>query len=376
MKSPRLSDKKPSGPLLVSPSPRGITLRVGTDATTAIGIGILAVGCVVMGAAIAGGPAIGGHRLARAAIIGIPLIVGAVALIVDLGPKALPIWVAVSPLVYPFLRYPFHRGGYVTFDRVWIFALFLILLRLPRPPSQHHAGRLLRDGMVLLAGVWTGMRLLLAPFGRTEARYWLDAMVLPIVVYCVTRRVVFQQGEGGVIGALVVAGVVMSVISIAELVLGFKSGRLQWWHRRIRCPRGRPTRQRSVCVQRRFVDGRPRLPGRRHLLDQTALWRRQDCRICRGRHHRRRRIGVVPSRRRYRRGGDLDPRHRVRGPQPQRALRNDQHDRRRCGTRLLRRVGKRRPFDLLPGPRCLDDKCHRQVRVMGSECCDLQGRRP
>ncbi|MGA8716940.1 MAG: O-antigen ligase family protein [Solirubrobacteraceae bacterium] len=221
MKSLRLPDNKAGGPLLVAPSARGITRGRGTDGTTAIVIGSVAVGCVVMGATIAGGPTIGGHRLARAAIIGVPLIAVAVALIVDLGPKALPIWVAVSPLAYPFLRYPFHRGGYVTFDRVWIFALFLILLRLPRPPDQHQAGRLLRNGIVLLAVVY-GTRLLLAPFGSlTEARYWLDAMVLPIVVYSVSRRVVFQQGEGGVLGALVVAGVVMSIISIAELVLGF-----------------------------------------------------------------------------------------------------------------------------------------------------------
>ena len=128
---------------------------------------------------------------------------------------------AASPLAYPFVRYPLHRGGYVTFDRVWIFALFLILLRLPRPPAQHRAGGLLRNGLILLAGIY-GARLLLRPYGSvTEVGYWVDAMVLPIVVYCITRRVVFQEGDDRVIGALVVGGVVMSVISIAELVLGF-----------------------------------------------------------------------------------------------------------------------------------------------------------
>ena len=221
MKSVRLRDTKAHGLSLAAPSPMGLRLGHRTEATTVIAIGVAATVCVVMGAAIAGGPAIGGHRFIRAAIIGIPLIVVGVVLIVDLGPKALPIWVVASPLAYPFLRYPLHRGGYVTFDRVWIFALFLILLRLPRPPAEHAAGRLLRNGMVLLAGVY-GARLLIAPYGTfTEAGYWVDAMVLPLILYSVTRRVVFQQGDDGVIGALVVAGVVMSIISIGELVLGF-----------------------------------------------------------------------------------------------------------------------------------------------------------
>lgn len=221
MKSLRLRDLNPHGPLLGVPSLRGMSLGRRTDATTVITIGIVAVVCVVMGTTIAGGPALGGHRFLRPAIIGIPLIVIGVVVIVDLGPKALPIWVAASPLAYPFLRYPIHRGGYLTFDRVWIFALLLILLRLPRPAAQHRASRLLRDGMLLLAGVY-GTRLLLTPFGTLiEVRYWVDAMVLPIIVYSVTRRVVFKEGDDGVIGALVVAGVVMSVISISELVLGY-----------------------------------------------------------------------------------------------------------------------------------------------------------
>ena len=193
--------------------------RVGTS--TAIAIGVVAAICVLAGATIAGGPTLGGHRLVRAAIVGIPLIAIGVIVIADLGPRALPIWVAASPLAYPFIRYPLHRGGYVTFDRVWIFALFLILLRLPRPPAQHRAGGLLRNGLILLAGIY-GARLLLRPYGSlTEVGYWVDAMVLPIVVYCITRRVVFQEGDNRVIGALVVGGVVMSVISIGELVLGF-----------------------------------------------------------------------------------------------------------------------------------------------------------
>jgi O-antigen ligase len=196
-------------------------IRHRIDTSMAIAIAVAAVICVVVGVTIVGGPTLGGHRFVRAAIIGVPLIAVGVIAIADLGPRALPIWVAASPLAYPFLRYPLHRGGYVTFDRIWILGLFLILLRLPRPPAQHRAGGLLRNGLILLAVVY-GARLLLPPFGSlTEFRYWIDAMVLPIVVYCVTRRVVFWEGDNRVIGALVIAGVVMSFISIAELVLGF-----------------------------------------------------------------------------------------------------------------------------------------------------------
>jgi O-antigen ligase len=196
-------------------------VRTRLDTSTAIAIGVVAVVCVVMGATLAGGAAFGDHRFVRAVIVGGPLIVVAVLALVDLGPKALLIWVAASPLAYPFLRYPFHRGGYVTFDRVALFALLLILLRQARPATRHPAGDLVRNGMAVLAVVY-GARLLLAPYGGiTEVRLWLDAMVLPIVAYAVTRRVVFQRGDGGVIGALVVAGVFISVISIAELVVGF-----------------------------------------------------------------------------------------------------------------------------------------------------------
>lgn len=196
-------------------------VRTRLDTSKAIAIGAVAVACLVMGATLASGPALGGHRFVRAAIVAGPLLAVGVLVLVDLGPKALPIWVAVSPLAYPFLRYPFHRGGYVTFDRVAIFALFLILLRQARPAARHPAGDLLRNGMIVLAVVY-GARLLLAPYGGiTEVRLWVDAMVLPIVAYSVTRRVVFERGDDGVIGALVVAGVLISVISIAELVVGF-----------------------------------------------------------------------------------------------------------------------------------------------------------
>lgn len=191
------------------------------NVSTALAMGALGVVCVLMGVAIAGGAPLGSHRLVRAAIVGIPLIAVGIALITELGTTALPIWVAASPLAYPFLRYPLHKGGYVTFDRVWVFALLLILVRLPRPPAQHPAARALRNGMLLLAGVY-GARLLVPTHASLiEARYWLDAMVLPVVVYAVTRRVVFHEGDGRVIAALVVAGVVMSIISIAELALGF-----------------------------------------------------------------------------------------------------------------------------------------------------------
>jgi O-antigen ligase len=191
------------------------------DTSTAIAIGVVAVVCVVMGATLAGGPALGGHRFVRATILGGPLLAVGVLVLVYLGPKSLPIWIAASPLAYPFLRYPFHRGGYVTFDRVAIFALFVILVRQVRPTSRHPAGDLVRNGMVALAVVY-GARLLLAPYGDlTEVRLWVDAMVLPIVAYSATRRFVSDQGDDGVIGALVVAGVLISVISVAELVVGF-----------------------------------------------------------------------------------------------------------------------------------------------------------
>jgi O-antigen ligase len=204
---------------------KAATLSHRVNLTATIAVGVVAVGCVLMGAAIAGGATLSSHRLMRAAIVGIPLIVLAVVLIAELGPKALPIWVAASPLAYPFLRYPLHKGGYVTFDRVWIVGLFLLLLRLEKPSAQHPASRAVRNGLVLLACVY-GARLLLHPYGSlTETRYWLDAMVLPIVVYSVTRRVVCQEGDHRVVGALVIAGVILSLISVAELVIGFSLAR-------------------------------------------------------------------------------------------------------------------------------------------------------
>ena len=166
---------------------------------------------------------LGAHHTVRAAIVGVPLIVVGVAMIVSLQVhRAAARAVAPPPWRIRSFAYPLHRGGYFTFDRVLDASpLLLILVQLTSRRRGSPADRLVRNGMVLLTAVSRATPAVRAAGSLTEVRYWVDAMVLPIAVYAVTRRVVYEDGDDRVIGALVVAGVVMSVISILELVVGF-----------------------------------------------------------------------------------------------------------------------------------------------------------
>ncbi len=178
--------------------------------------------CVLEGGAIVGGMPILNRTVVRAVVGGVPLLVAVVLLIVALGYSALPFWIAASPLVYPFLRYPSHSGGLVTFDRIWLVGLMVAVLRMPRPRTRDRAANFMWLTMVIFATAY-GVRLLLPPHGdHTQIRYWFDALVLPIGAFVVTRRQVFTDGDERVLRGLIIAGVVMSVISVAELLFGFQ----------------------------------------------------------------------------------------------------------------------------------------------------------
>ena len=140
-----------------------------------------------------------------------------------LGHRTLWVWVAVMPLAYPFLRYP-PRGTVVTFDRVWVAGMALVIVTtVARDERRSAAGRLMEASLGWLV-VSFGIRAALTPAsGVTEMRTWIDALCLPFALFVITRWVVSTQVRlRRLVGCLTVAGVAAAVIGIAEFAIGFQ----------------------------------------------------------------------------------------------------------------------------------------------------------
>ena len=140
-----------------------------------------------------------------------------------LGHRTLWVWVAVMPLAYPFLRYP-PRGTVVTFDRVWVAGMALVIVTtVARDERRSAAGRLMEASLGWLV-VSFGIRAALTPAsGVTEMRTWIDALCLPFALFVITRWVVSTQVRlRRLVGCITVAGVAAAVIGIAEFAIGFQ----------------------------------------------------------------------------------------------------------------------------------------------------------
>lgn len=176
-----------------------------------------AASSLVVGVAIGhGGPI---PTLVAAALCGLALffIVG------RLGNLAIGVWAVLSVVAYPFLRYP-STHPLVTFDRAWIAAsLALIVLKRDWCATSSPSRRL------VVALAWLTATFALRAFvthsspDTSALGIWVDALVLPLILFSVTRRLVTTPGRcRQLAGAMTIAGVVLGAIGIAERVAGFE----------------------------------------------------------------------------------------------------------------------------------------------------------
>ena len=175
-----------------------------------------ALAAAALGASLLLGAAVArGHlysEFAVAGAVGVALLVT----IARIGSKSVLTWVLLTAIAYPFLRYPVAHPV-VTFDRIWILAMLGWLLS-ERPQTKAAPA----SRRVLIAGAWfvlaIGLRAALTSgFARTELETWLDALLLPAILFVAARRAVSTPRQvDGLLVALAVTGAVLGILGIAE----------------------------------------------------------------------------------------------------------------------------------------------------------------
>jgi O-antigen ligase len=145
-------------------------------------------------------------------IVGLALL----PLVADRAFEILVGWTAVTALAFPFLRVP----PYVTFDRVVILALIggVILKARTLPRSYPTTLLTVAFGWMLVA---FGLRA--ATDGVSALQTWLDAIVLPAILFVLVSRIAFTERRCQQIGAgLMVAGAGLGALGIAGKLVGFE----------------------------------------------------------------------------------------------------------------------------------------------------------
>jgi hypothetical protein len=152
-------------------------------------------------------------------------ILGLLALMIvfaELGLKALWLWPALGVAAAPLSQ---HLGSkYVTFDRVWVIGMAVLLVILPRAPARARASRGMLFALALLTIV-IGVRAFLTPASSLyPIRIWFDSLVIPLILFSVVRRVVSVDGRLAekVALSLMAAGLLLALIGIAEHFTGFE----------------------------------------------------------------------------------------------------------------------------------------------------------
>jgi O-antigen ligase len=129
------------------------------------------------------------------------------------------VWAPLSVAAYALVR----EFPIVTFDRLWVGAMAGLLVLLPRTRAPSRATRRVLFWFALLAATF-GLRAALTSEMRVTAlSIWVDAVVLPLILFAVVRVAVTLNDTtiDRISLSLVIAGLVLALIGIAEWVFGF-----------------------------------------------------------------------------------------------------------------------------------------------------------
>jgi O-antigen ligase len=171
---------------------------------------------------LAGG--VGVWRDERVALVVISLALTAVLLLLfgELAFQALVAWAVLAPLVFAFARFP-SQHPILTFDRAWIagLAAAVVLSASDRRAPATAPARAMAAALAWLVAAF-GVRALTTS-GEQTITIWIDAAVLPVVVFLVTRRAAatFDRCRS-ILGALTAAGAALGALGVAQKLFGFE----------------------------------------------------------------------------------------------------------------------------------------------------------
>lgn len=178
---------------------------------TRVGIGVAgALAAVVLGLAIS---------MNSAAGWGIVGVLMGVSLFYLLAEYAFPIvvgFIAISPLVFPFLRVP----PYVTFDRVVVIGLAAGVVLAPRVAGRSREGDRVTWMLLWLVGAF-GLHA--AVQSLSAMQIWLDSMLIPAILFLLISKFAVSERACVKIGAaMTVAGAGLGALGVAGKLLGFE----------------------------------------------------------------------------------------------------------------------------------------------------------
>lgn len=184
--------------------------------TRALGGAAIAVICAIMGWGVT--------QSSKAALIPVAIGAGLALMLVfaELGLMTLWLWAPLGVVFFPLADH-LPGGKYVSFDRVWVVGMVVLLLSQPKVRARVRASRRALLGLVLLTVV-LGIRAFLTPAQSLyPVRTWFDALVIPLILFAVVRQVVGHDGRmvERMALSLMLAGGLLALIGVGEHFLGF-----------------------------------------------------------------------------------------------------------------------------------------------------------
>lgn len=185
---------------------------------TRVALGLLlVVTCAGIGYALSGE--------SRLPLFAVGLLAGGalVVIVAELGLGALWVWAPLSVVAFP-LSQVLPGEPFVTFDRVWIGAMAVLLLILPRVARMSRPTKHFVLALGALALVWE----LRSAFGDSQQLYALrtgvDALVLPLILFALVRQAVLLRPSNTerVAATLVIAGAMLAAVGVAQTIFGFE----------------------------------------------------------------------------------------------------------------------------------------------------------
>jgi O-antigen ligase len=186
-----------------------------------------AVACVVT-ACVATGVLMVGHLHKSLTILPVATLASAAVILIvaELGTNALVVWIPLSVVAYPLAK-DLPGAPLVTFDRIWIVGLLILLVTLV-PTKASKATRRMVTALATMAAVYL-VRAATSPTSVLEPksgliRLGIDILVLPLILFLVVRRGAARDERlpERIAASMMVAGAILGVLGVAEHVFGFQ----------------------------------------------------------------------------------------------------------------------------------------------------------
>jgi len=179
---------------------------------------------LLLAASLAGA---GENVIGRTPLLLIIAAAGAGSLFITFGTVGFPVllgWLVLTGIAYPFVNYP-KINPLLTFDRLWVVGMLgciAIGYHRLRPSKETRA---LLFSLGLLALVF-GLRAFTTHNGNlAPIKIWLDALVLPIVLFVATLIYARDRRDAErIAGVMMIAGAVLATLGIASL-FGFNAAK-------------------------------------------------------------------------------------------------------------------------------------------------------